>query len=344
MDRGPGRRPTQRSGECHLQSHVEGGTSPGQCLRSSRSPAAQVRADRVMERRRLRPAGVGAHQAELITITLTGSLGPRPDQLLLDILAQLNTALSRTLQPGTADRALFPDQYQEERHGDGHWSGVLLLRIPCPTETVHLCTTLHGATLDMDNDQTMITAFNPRVDATHSRLRRSGDRGGGQTLTRRLCPPLPSADPTPKRHCNQFRSSFRPGSILLLASSDAHAVARLHLNDTPGRVASLIRRDLTSQSLQLPARELPSGSRKRRLNVNEAAPRPSEPSPTSTHTTTTNTTNSHLHRHLGIHTGGPANGTRDEGPFDERDTCIRNGISDISYNHPTIHYLFRHFC
>ena len=141
---------------------------------------AQVRADRVEERRRLRPAGVGAHLAELITITLTGSLGPRPDQLLLEILAQLNTALSRTLQPGTADRALFPDQYQEERHGDGQWSGVLLLRIPCPTKTVHLCTMLHGATLDIGNDQTMTTAFNPRVDATHSQLRGSGDRGGGR--------------------------------------------------------------------------------------------------------------------------------------------------------------------
>ena len=140
---------------------------------------AQVRADREEERRRVRPAGVGAHFAELITITLTGSLGPRPDQLLLDILAQLNTALSRTLQPGAADRALFPDQYQQELHGDGQWSGVLLLRTPCPTETVHLCTMLHGATLDIGNDQTMITAFNPRVDAMHSRPRGSGDRGGG---------------------------------------------------------------------------------------------------------------------------------------------------------------------
>ena len=40
---------------------------------------AQVRADRVEERRRRRPAEVGAHLAELITITLTGSLGPRPN-------------------------------------------------------------------------------------------------------------------------------------------------------------------------------------------------------------------------------------------------------------------------
>ena len=141
---------------------------------------AQVRADRVEEQRRRRPAGVGAHLAELITVTLTGSLGPRPDQLLLDVLAQLNTALSRTLQPGAADQALFPDQYREERHGDGQWSGVLTLRIPCSTETVHLCTMLHGATLDIGSDQTMITAFNPRVDATHSRLRGSGDRGGGR--------------------------------------------------------------------------------------------------------------------------------------------------------------------
>ena len=121
-------------------------------------------------------------------------------------------------------------------------------------------------------------------------------------------------DPTPKRHCNQFRSSLRPGSILLLPSSDAHAVARLHLNDTPGRVASLTRRDLTSQSLRPPARELSAGSRKRRFSVDEAAPRPSEHSPTSTPTTTTNTTNSHLHHHLDINNGGPANGTRDEGP------------------------------
>ena len=141
---------------------------------------SQVRADRIEERRRRRPAGVGAHLAELITITLTGPLGPRPDQLLLDILAQINTALARTLQPGAAEQAFFPDQYQEERHGDGMWSGILVLRISCPTETAHLCSMLQGATLDIGDDHTNITAFNSRMDTTNSRLSRAGDKGGGR--------------------------------------------------------------------------------------------------------------------------------------------------------------------
>jgi len=140
---------------------------------------AQERADRVEEGRRRRPGGMHVYLAELLTITINGSLGPQPDVLLTEFLTQVRTALGRALARGRPESALYPDQYLEERGGDGAWNGVIVLRLTSSTETARLCELLHGAVVDIGGSFSTVTAFNPRVDATGSRLRRAGGRGGG---------------------------------------------------------------------------------------------------------------------------------------------------------------------
>ena len=119
-----------------------------------------------------------------------------------------------------------------------------------------------------------------------------GRETGGQTLTRRFCSPLTSADPLPKRQCTQFRSSPRPGCILLPQSGTTAQVVRLHLNGTPERVAPMISRD----KLQLPihplAREIPAWGRKRRRL-------PSPSSSTSPRPTMDNHNHHTNHPHVG---------------------------------------------
>lgn len=78
---------------------------------------AQARADRVEEGRRRRPGGMHVYLAELLTVTINGSLGPQPDVLLTEFLAQIRTALGRVLARGRQDSALHPDQYLEESWG-----------------------------------------------------------------------------------------------------------------------------------------------------------------------------------------------------------------------------------
>lgn len=141
---------------------------------------AQTRADRIEEGRHRRPNGANAYLAELVTINVVGSMGPCPAQLLDSFRAQIHTALGRTLHPGSTDRALLPGQYLEERNGDGCWNGVLVLRLSNTVEAAHICQMLHGASVEVGQSLSTVTAFNPRFDATNSRQPRSGGRRGGR--------------------------------------------------------------------------------------------------------------------------------------------------------------------
>jgi hypothetical protein len=140
----------------------------------------QVRADRSEEQLRRRPVGVGAYLAELMTVQVTGSLGPHPEQTLTEILQKIFVALSRPLPHGEPEHSLRPDQYIAQRDGSGMWDGILVFRLESVTEIVHLCSMLHGATLSIGGDESLITAFNPRVNATSSRLASSGGWRGGR--------------------------------------------------------------------------------------------------------------------------------------------------------------------
>ena len=142
---------------------------------------SQLRADRIEERRRRRPVGAGAYLAELTTITVAGALGPHPDQTLTDLLNHINTSLGRTLQHGTTDKALQPDQFIEERDGEGGWNGILIYRLTNDVETRHLHSMIHGGSINIGGAESPITAFNPKVNATcHARPRSGGQPGGRQ--------------------------------------------------------------------------------------------------------------------------------------------------------------------
>jgi hypothetical protein len=122
--------------------------------------------------------GANAYLAEILSVTISGSLGPSPNQLLTEMLARLRTALGRTLQHAPAHGALLPDQYREERDGMGEWSGVVTLRLVNFDEISHLSAMLHGASVDIGGAFSPITTYNPRVDSTTSGPRPGGRRGG----------------------------------------------------------------------------------------------------------------------------------------------------------------------
>ena len=141
---------------------------------------SQLRADRIEERRRRRPVGAGAYLAEF-TVTVAGALGLHPDQTLTDLLNHINTSLGRTLQHGTTDKALQPDQFFEERDGAGGWNGILVYRLTNGMETRHLHSMIHGGSTSIGGADSPITAFNPKANATcHARPRSGGQPGGRQ--------------------------------------------------------------------------------------------------------------------------------------------------------------------
>jgi len=141
---------------------------------------SQTRADRIEEGRRRRPVGANAYLSELVTISVTGAMGPNPDLLLSELLTLIQRVLGRPLHHGIADRPLLSDNYVAERGGDGNWNGILVLRLVQPVEALHLCDMLHGAVVEIGPVHTPISAFNPRVDSTRSSLQRSGNRRGGR--------------------------------------------------------------------------------------------------------------------------------------------------------------------
>jgi hypothetical protein len=138
---------------------------------------SQIRADRVEEGRRRRPRGAFAYFAEILTVTVTGPQGPNPNQLLLVVLSQVQVALGRALQPAQPDDTLLPDQYREDRNGDGDWTGVLSMRLVCPVEIRQLHAMLQGALVEVGSTHAVVTAFNPRVDSSSGA---PGGRGGGR--------------------------------------------------------------------------------------------------------------------------------------------------------------------
>ena len=141
---------------------------------------AQSRADRVEAGRRRRPIGTQAYFADLVSVSIQGSLGPSPNLLLTQILTQIQTAVNQQLQAGQPERALPPYHYSAERDGEGNWSGSFALHLPSDAEIRHICEMLHGAVLEIGQTLTPIAARNPRMDSTASRLRSSGDRRGGR--------------------------------------------------------------------------------------------------------------------------------------------------------------------
>ena len=136
---------------------------------------ARVTADRAMARGRRRPAGIARHQEELVTLAVRGPLGPCPETLLTELVAQVQLALGRPLARAPGDNGLQHDHFRERREGNGTWDGSLVLRLQSLDDTRNLYALAQGAVLDIGGATSTVHCSNSRLDATGS-----GNGGGSR--------------------------------------------------------------------------------------------------------------------------------------------------------------------
>ena len=129
---------------------------------------AQAQADRIRARGRRQPAGADEYRSELLLIKLTSALGPSPESILAELIAQIQLALGTPISRAPGNNGLQPHQFREKRDGTGAWDGSLQLRLPRLEEAKLVTNLLDGATLDIDGALSPFSCTNPRLNSTNA--------------------------------------------------------------------------------------------------------------------------------------------------------------------------------
>ena len=131
---------------------------------------AQIQADRIRARGRRRPGGADEYRSELVQIRITDALGPSPETILAELIAQIQLAINTPLARAPGNNGLQPHQFREQRDGTGSWDGSLQIRIPKIEEARTIRDLLDGATLDIDGALSPFTCTNPRLNSTNDNV------------------------------------------------------------------------------------------------------------------------------------------------------------------------------